>query len=300
MGGFFMKKMLRQAGYLIVIIMLLPYVVTIFVNGNGILKIQEAGNPYLVVKREGEMKEMTLDEYGIGVLAKEIDADAMIEALKAQAVLIRTSIYKTLQEEGTNTILEKSYWTRSQMQHNWGSANYSQNYSKLKEAWDETKGIVLFYEGKLALTPYHKLNNGKTRSGNEVFHSGSYAYLQVKECPGDLEEKSAVTTTIIQETGLEILELDSAGYVTKVKCGSEEVNGEEFRSTYHLASASFTLEDFEGNTKVTTKGVGHGIGMSQHTAKLMAKEGKNYKEILAFFFEGTTFEEVAEILVNPE
>ena len=295
-----MKKLLRQTGYVITIIILLPYVVTVFVNGNGVLKIQEADNPYVEVVREDTKKEMTLDEYGIGVLAKEIDAESNMEVLKAQAILIRTSIYKTLQDEGTNTVLEKGYWTRSQMKNNWGNDKYAGNYSKLKDAWNETSGIVLNYEGKLALTPYHKLSNGKTRSGNEVFHSESYPYLQARDCPQDLEEKSALTTTVIQETGFSILEKDSAGYVTKVKCGTEEVSGEEFRSTYHLASASFTLEDFEGNTKVTTRGIGHGLGMSQHTANIMAEEGKSYKEILAYFFEGTTFEEVAEILVDPE
>lgn len=295
-----MKKFMRQAGYFLIIIMLLPYVVTVFVNGNGVLKIEEADSPYITVERDGETKEMTMDEYGIGVLAKEIDADCGIETLKAQAVLIRTSIYKTLQEEGTNTVLTKNYWTRNQMETNWGSESYSENYDKMKEAWSSTKGVVLIYEGNLALTPYHKLSNGKTRSGNEVFGSESYPYLKVKDCPEDLKAEEAITTSIIQETGLQVLTQDSAGYVTKVKCGTEEIQGEEFRSTYHLISSSFVLEDFDGNTKVTTQGIGHGLGMSQYTAEIMERDGKTYQEILNYFFEGTSFGEVAEILVKPE
>ena len=59
-------------------------------------------------------------------------------------------------------------------------------------------------------------------------------------------------------------------------------------------------QDFEANTRALTKGVGHGLGLSQHTANEMAKEGKNYKEILAYFFEGTEVKEVAEILWNVE
>ena len=80
----------------------------------------------------------------------------------------------------------------------------------------------------------------------------------------------------------------------------EEIKGEEFRSTYHLISSSFELEDFDGNTKVTTRGIGHGLGMSQYTAEKMAEDGKTYQEILNYFFEGTSFGEVAEILVKPE
>lgn len=295
-----MKKFMRQAGYALIIMMLLPYVVTVFVNGNGVLKLEQADSPYITVERDGKKSEMSLDEYGIGVLAKEIDADAEMEALKAQAILIRTSIYKTLQEEGTDTVLTKNYWTRNQMEMNWESDFYSENYEKMKEAWNSTRGIVLIYEGKLALTPYHKLSNGKTRSGNEIFGSESYPYLQVKECPSDLEAEEAITTSIIQETGIQVLEQDSAGYVTKVKCGTEEIKGEEFRSTYHLISSSFILEDFDGNTKVTTQGIGHGLGMSQHTAEKMAEDGKTYQEILNYFFEKTAFGEVAEILVKPE
>ena len=295
-----MKKFMRQAGYFLIIMLLLPYVVTVFVNGNGVLKLERADSPYITVERDGRTKEMSLDEYGIGVLAKEIDADAEMETLKAQAILIRTSIYKTLQEEGTDTVLTKNYWTRNQMETNWESDSYSEKYAKMKEAWGSTKGIVLIYEGNLALTPYHKLSNGKTRSGNEVFGSESYSYLQVKECPHDLEAGEAVTTSVIQETGLQVVEEDSAGYVTKVKCGAEEIKGEEFRSTYHLISSSFELEDFDGNTKVTTRGIGHGLGMSQYTAEKMAEDGKTYQEILNHFFEGTSFGEVAEILVKPE
>lgn len=295
-----MKKFMRQAGYFLIIMLLLPYVITVFVNGNGVLKLEEADSPYITVERDGQTKEMSLDEYGIGVLAKEISADSEMETLKAQAILIRTSIYKTLQENGTNTVLTKNYWTRNQMEINWGSDSYSKNYEKIKEAWNNTKGIVLVYEGNLALTPYHRLSNGKTRSGNEVFGSESYPYLQVKECPDDLEAEEAVTTSVIQETGLQVLEEDSAGYVTKVKCGTEEIKGEEFRSTYHLISSSFKLEDFDGNTKVTTRGIGHGLGMSQYTAEKMAEDGKTYQEILNYFFEGTSFGEVAEILVKPE
>lgn len=295
-----MKKFIRKVGYLLVIMLLLPYVVTIFINGEEVLRIERTGSPYVKVEREGNVKEISLDTYGIGVLAKEMDANTELEALKAQAVLIRTSIYKTLQEEGTSTVLQKNYWTRRQMLTNWGQDLFEENYARMRKAWENTDRQVLIYEGNLALTPYHKLSNGKTRSGKEALGTGAYAYLQVRECPEDLNAEGAKTVSVIQESGFQVLETDSAGYVTKMKCGAEEVNGEEFRSTYHLASSSFVLEDFDGKTRVTAQGIGHGLGMSQYTANFMAKEGKNYKEILNYFFEGTTFEEVAEILVNPE
>ena len=295
-----MRRVLKQIGYLLVILFFLPYVVTIFVNGNGILKSKDLGVPYVTVKRGDTIEEMSLDEYGISVLAKEIQADAPVEAIKAQAVLVRTSIYKSIHEEGSDVVLTKEFWNKSQMEMNWGTRGYSANYAIMQDCWQETANTILVYEGNPALTPYHKISNGKTRSGQEVLGVQDYPYLQIKDCPKDLASADAITTSIIPETGLQVLEWDSAGYVTKVKCGEEEVLGEEFRSTYHLTSASFTLQDFDGKTRVIAQGIGHGLGLSQHTAIEMAKEGIGYREILEYFFEATKLQEVAEILIKTE
>lgn len=280
--------------------MLLPYIVTVFVNGEGMtVGVNLSGNtPYVTVETDGKERKMLLEEYGIGVLAKEIDADSELEALKAQAVLVRTSIYKTIQEEGSEIILTGEYWTRTQMKNNWGSGEYSELYEKMKMAWEETEGEVLMYDGKLALTPYHKLSNGKTRSGNEVFATEEYPYLKVKECQADVESEDAMTTTMIQGTNITVTKSDSAGYVTEVKNGEELISGEEFRNTHHLASACFTLQDYENQIRVISKGIGHGLGMSQNFANVMALEGSDYKKILEYFFEGTTLEAVAEIIVK--
>ena len=104
----------------------------------------------------------------------------------------------------------------------------------------------------------------------------------------------------IKVIGANIEATDSAGYVLSVKVGEEKVNAENFRETYGLASGCFELQAFEKNTRVITKGVGHGLGLSQYTANEMAKEGKKYQEILQFFFEGTEIKEVAEILWEVE
>lgn len=105
---------------------------------------------------------------------------------------------------------------------------------------------------------------------------------------------------LIKVAGAQITSQDSAGYVTGVKVGEETLNGETFRDTYGLLSSCFELQEFEGKMRVTTKGIGHGLGMSQNTANEMAKEGKKYNEILQYFYEGTEMKEVAEILLNVE
>lgn len=293
-----MRKWLRQAGYFLVIFMLLPYVVTVFINGRDVAASVSGSSPYVTVRREKETKRLALDEYGIGILAREIDADAGSEALKAQAVLIRTSIYKSIQEEGSDVVLTKEYWTRNQMQTNWGRSDYGEKYEKLEAAWEATDGQILLYNGSPALTPYHRLSNGKTRAASEALGAEDYPYLQIKDCEKDLESSEAMTVSVIQGSDMEVTGKDRAGYVTEVRCGKKRVTGEEFRNLHHLASACFTLQEFEGQIRVTAKGIGHGLGMSQYTAVQMAEDGKSCQEILEYFFEGTTLEEVAEIVAR--
>ena len=126
-----MKRLLKQVGYFLIIVLLLPYVITVFINGNGVEVGQTGSSPYVTVKRNDEEQKLPLDEYGTGILAKEIDAGAGEEALKAQAILIRTSIFNSIQKEGSGVVLTKGYWTRSQMETNWGADAYGKNYEKM-------------------------------------------------------------------------------------------------------------------------------------------------------------------------
>jgi len=295
-----MKQKIKKIGAVFVIIVLLPYIVTIFMNGKSMETNQNGKNGYIKVEMKVGTKEIPLEEYCIGTLAKEIPVDFDLESLKAQAVIVRTTIYKKIEEEGEKAVMKERFFTKSDMKNQWGRSAFQKNYKKMKQAWEETDGQVVMYNGQLAMVPFHQLSNGKTRVGKEALGSDAYPYLQMKECPKDVEADGQMESRLIKVSGATIASQDSAGYVTGVKVGEETVNGETFRDTYGLLSSCFELQDFEGKTRVTTKGVGHGLGMSQNTANEMAKEGKKYNEILQYFYEGTELKEVAEILLNVE
>lgn len=295
-----MKRKIKKICAVFVIIVLLPYIVTIFMNGKSMETNQNGKNGYIKVETDAGVKEIPLEEYCIGTLAKEISVEFEPEALKAQAIVVRTTIYKKIEEEGENAVMKERFFTKSDMKNQWGRSAFQKNYKKLKQAWEETDGQVVMYNGQLAMVPFHQLSNGKTRIGKEVLGSDAYPYLQMKECPKDVEADGQMESRLIKVFGAAIASQDSAGYVTGVKVGEETVNGETFRDSYGLLSSCFELQDFEGKTRVTTKGVGHGLGMSQNTANEMAKEGKKYNEILQYFYEGTELKEVAEILLNVE
>ena len=183
------------------------------------------------------------------------------------------------------------------MRQQWGSS-YSGHYRKMQNAWNDTEGQVVMYGENLANTPFTRLTNGNTRDGKEVLGSEDYPYLKIKDCPLDIEAAEQIQTVTVDDMDAEVTAMDTAGYVTSVRVGQETVNGEEFRQTYGLASSCFILQKYDGKLRITTRGVGHGLGLSQYTANEMAKEGKDVSEILQYFFEGTEIKEVAEIVTN--
>ena len=294
-----MLKNLKRAGSIVIIIILLPYVATVFINGVDVKSDKTKDGLYIQVRTSSKTAEVSLDEYGIGILAKELPDDFADEAVKAQAILVRTSIYKKIQEKGEQVVFEEEYWSVKDMESHWGRS-YGKRYQQLIKAWEETGQKVVVYEGALAMTPYHQLSNGKTRNGNEVLGSDIYPYLVSKECPDDIEAEEQLQTTTIDLMDCEVTECDSTDYVLTVRCGEETISGEDFRKTYGLKSGCFTIQEQEGELRITTKGIGHGLGMSQYTANAMADKDKTYTEILNYFFENAEIKEVGEILEISE
>lgn len=253
-----------------VIVLLFPYVITLFFNGRS---VETSQNP-------------KLDEYCIHMLAREVSSDYEEELLKAQAVIVRTTVYKNVKE------IDFEAYESMKLDPVW--------YQKLKKVWKETEGQVLMYQGELALLPFHRLSNGKTRDGKEVFESDAYPYLQSKDCFYDLEAKEQVQIQKLDVQGATIQKIDSQGYVLEVKSGEEVCSGDQFREAYDLRSSCYEIKVQGEETFVVTKGVGHGVGLSQYTANALAKQGRDYQEILAYFFEGTEMQEVAQILWEIE
>ncbi len=221
-----MKRKIKKICAVFVIIVLLPYIVTIFMNGKSMETNQNGKNGYIKVETDAGVKEIPLEEYCIGTLAKEISVEFEPEALKAQAIVVRTTIYKKIEEEGENAVMKERFFTKSDMKNQWGRSAFQKNYKKLKQAWEETDGQVVMYNGQLAMVPFHQLSNGKTRIGKEVLGSDAYPYLQMKECPKDVEADGQMESRLIKVSGAAIASQDSAGYVTGVKVGEETVNGE--------------------------------------------------------------------------
>ena len=284
----------------LIILFLLPYIISVFINGKNAVQGADSDNASV---------------YLAEMLAGETDGGCEIEALKAQAVVLRTELYRTEKEK--QTILDKCL-TQTQMKKKWGT-KYEENLKKCQQAAQETKGIVLWYHETFAWTPFHQSSNGKTRDVQEVLGNADYPYITAKECPLDKAAEDEIQVHLIEykeiqkrcreflvaeeqkkaENGygyedFEIQEWDSSGYVRKMRIGETICTGDQFRDALKLPSSSFSFYEGPHGLKIATVGKGHGFGMSQWTAQEMAKDGKNYEEILQYFYEGTELHHIDE------
>ena len=209
-------------------------------------------------------------------------------------------------------VLDEEYLTREELEKKAGSSEVESYYNNLLQAMRDTENQVLLYQDDYAFLPFHQSSNGTTRSAQEVMGTDAYPYLAVRECPLDKDADDEMLITSFdykdvqakcrsflvavaedqanktyQFSDFEIISHDSAGYVQEMRIGETVCTGDQFRDAMSLASSAFSIKDTNGKLQVTTTGKGHGLGLSQWTAQQMAKSGKNYEEILQFFFEGT-------------
>ncbi len=301
------KKILSVAA----IILLLPYILTIFMNGAEIQSVNlgQPTNGKLVLV-EGEEAGVLWEEYLVGILAREIPLEYDLEAMKAQAVIIRTRLYL---ESGWDPdyVYDEMYYDIEDVQEKWKNENTVEVYQQLNEAVESTEDKILMYNDSLAICPYHFLSLGQTRDGAEVLGASGYEYLESVSCPLDLEHELQLQVTELPYdevagrldlgasdlyySDFEILSTDYAGYVMEVRVQEGILQGEDFRKLMDLSSGAFVLQEIEEGIKITTSGVGHGLGLSQNTAHYMALEGKSYQEILQYFYKGVALKSFEEI-----
>ena len=132
MGQRYIRQKLKALGAFIFILILLPYVISVFVNGAD-EKEDRAERVYVRVKIHSADQQRVLEvpwnEYFLGVLAKEMPEDYEDEAVKAQAVLVRTMLYKEI-EEAEDQILTEPYLTAEELEKKWGAKEYKKYYEK--------------------------------------------------------------------------------------------------------------------------------------------------------------------------
>lgn len=278
------------------------------------------GTIKLLHKKTGEVEQVNIDDYLCNVVSAEMPADYEIEALKAQAVVARTyTIYKINNKKHENAdICDDSTccqaWVDKETRFSrWEESKRESNWEKIQKCIQETQGQIITYQNQPINAFFHANSGGKTELPVNVWGGTGLPYLQVVETAGEegykqyeseveltqdeLIEKlktkySDISIDFSNQENLKILEYTDSGRVKTVKFGNHEISGVETRTLLGLKSTNFEISKENDKIKFTVKGYGHGVGMSQTGADAMAKQGKNYKEIINHFYSGVEIKEV--------
>ncbi len=253
-----------------------------------------------IYRSNGNVVSMDLEEYLIGVVGAEMPASFQMEALKAQAVVARTYALKLLAsgKKLTDTVSTQVYKDNNELKKLWGNS-YSTYYQKIKEAVTSTKGVSIYYQGNYINALYHSTSNGKTEDASMVW-GNSVPYLKSVDSKWDVQASSYLReikedfTNVLNLLGIsndtniqfEIISRDESGRVEKIKVGDKIFDGVTFRNLLKLRSTDFSIMVINNQVSITTKGYGHGVGLSQYGANGMAQEGYTYKEILKHYYTG--------------
>ena len=255
-----------------------------------------------VYRSNGSVINLNMTDYLIGVVSSEMPASFNLEALKAQSVLARTYALKAKQtgKKLTDTVSTQSYIDIDQMKNKWGNS-FNTYYNKIKNAVENTNGEYLSYNGNYIEALYHSTNNGKTESSLDVF-GNYYPYLISVSSEYDKNASNYLRTinmpldTISNKLGLSlnndsvinILSYTDGGNIKEININGNNFSGKKVRELLGLRSADFDISISDNNANITTRGYGHGVGMSQYGANGMANAGYGYKDILSHYYPGTT------------
>ena len=313
-----MQNRIRYAVNLFLFCILLPYAVAVLTGNAGETEKRVEKTGIFVTEDMGYGTERTDEEaYLTGALAASMPQDVEAEALKAQAVVLRTNLYEAYIREGDQNersvkaeSIGQQYLTPRQMQTLWGE-KYEEQSEKYRRVVEETSGEIMTYGGIPIKAPYFYVSAGATRNGGEALQEESCPYLLRVECPMDVLcpeysvsltysegvfwnktdaffDVKAENETKKRKAEELLLERDESGYVLKItdQKSGKSGSGEAFRKAFDLPSSYFSIEQDGTKVILTVKGQGHGIGMSQYGAGVLAGQGKDYHEILTYFFQG--------------
>jgi len=264
------------------------------------------GNLKLVVTDQGRLNAVNLvefEEYLYGVVPREMPPNWPDESLKAQAVVSRTFARYQMDANAAREY-DISASTASQVY-----GGFAAETERTRRAVDATRGRILTFNGRPALTYFHANSGGTTEDARHVWRV-TIPYLQSvsddysARAPGaawssflsfdqirDAMNRNGIKTGQISD--LETASQSPSGRTTKLKithsAGTTVVGGNQFRTIIDPAVIKSTLFKAERNNRgirFEGQGSGHGVGLSQWGARMMAEAGYPFRDILLHYYRG--------------
>ncbi len=250
------------------------------------------------------VNEVPMTDYVASVVASEYPFSE-IEGVKAQAVLARTYALRRRDASADYDVEDDQ---RSQVYRGIG-----QETARSRQAAEETAGEVLIYRDGLAEAVYSSSSGGHTADNESVWEGAPVPYLRGVPDPYDADapdhawqttaDRDALHRALSRRYGGRVQDVQvdrqsREGRVISVRlvgANQATVSGSEFREVANAAVGARTVRSTQFQIRsdgrryvFDGRGFGHGVGMSQYGARGQARAGRSYREILGYYFQGTS------------
>lgn len=262
----------------------------------------------------GAKSSMELEQYLEGVVAAEMEPDWPLEALKAQAIVVRTITLNAIEQKTVQRIRQADVSTnKAELQ----SYNAKKVNDQVREAVKSTRGLVMTYRGAFANAIYSSCCGQKTATKEESFAKEipyDANYLHSVDCPCYEYAPERVKYWSLKIPANEWRA--SVGYTGSAADVKILARGPSGRALYigtdgkkELASIVRERLGYDKmlSTLITTviyqedgviylegKGWGNGVGLCQWGAYAWSQQQKTYDYILNYYYKGITIQKLWE------
>ena len=265
----------------------------------------------------GAVRTITLRDYLPGVVAAEMPASFAPEALRAQAVAARTyTLYRKRNGRSRHSEADlcddpgccQAWLDAPALEERWGE-DFGSWSAVIEGAAADTDGVILTWEAEPILACFHAASPGSTESSAALWGT-ALPYLVSVTSPETAADVPGFVSTVELTPGelrAGILSLapgaalggppeswvgerrtDDSGRVASLRVGGVKLTGEALRRQFGLRSTAFSLAWTGEAFRFTVAGHGHGVGMSQYGAEVMARDGSSWREILRHYYPGAS------------
>ncbi|MDD6387933.1 MAG: stage II sporulation protein D [Bacilli bacterium] len=302
-----MKKILL----FLLLVLFIPFMIVVLFVKDDEIKFEYIKTEYVRVKRkDNSIIKVPLEDYIVGVLAGEMPIDFEEEAFKAQAVAARSYVLIKMKENMNNdydvvdTVQNQVYLDYTYLKNVWKN-NYIKNINKLKKVVKDTKGQYLEYNGEIAQTLYFSTSTGITENCKEIF-GNDVPYLTSVDSKWDTisplyetyqeyninEFFQKLNLPYSKNLNISYIKRTSTGRNIKLMINNNIYNASDIMQIFNIKSTFFDITKNNNVIKISSKGYGHGVGMSQYGAQAMALQKYKYNQILYHYYKNTKIKKI--------
>jgi stage II sporulation protein D len=249
-----------------------------------------------------------VEKYISGVVMAEGGSRNNSEYYKTQAIIARTYMYRYFDRHTTDryNVCDNTHCQ---------AFNGLSSDTLINRAVMETKGLVILNkDSTLIMAAFHSNCGGETSTSDDVWLS-EQPYLKSVSDPYCLSSRNATWqrsfsisqwVNYLRKSGFSekiddplVFNFSQESRLVNYKTGLFSMSLRTMRSDLNLRSTFFSVFVRGDSVFLIGRGYGHGVGLCQEGAMIMAIKGFTYGEIINFYYSGVIISDIKNAVILP-